>query len=196
MIARKELRRQIFHLVSGVVMALLVYAGILNKISMGVLVLAAAIISFVSRRVKIPGIYWFLSRFDRDPDLVKFPGKGALFYVVGAYIAVLIFASDIAAASIVILALGDSVSHIIGRFGSIKHPFSDLKYFEGSIAGVIAAFIGSFIILQSAIQAGLASMIAMLTEGFNLELGGKKIDDNLLLPVVAGTVIWLVRIFI
>ena len=38
--------------------------------------------------------------------------------------------------AIMILALGDSISHMFGvRFGKTMHPLTDKKFLEGSIAG-------------------------------------------------------------
>ena len=193
---RKEVKRQLFHLVFGIIIALFVLYGILNRISMGIALVFALILCFVCRKVKIPGIYWFLDKFEREKDLIKNPGKGAFFYLLGSYIAVLLFDKNIAIASIVILALGDSVSHLVGRFGSIPHPFTDKKFLEGLLAGIVVSFIGAVIVLGNGLEAILGSTIAMLVESFDIRIKGYKIDDNLFIPMVAGAVILAVRFFI
>ena len=48
-------------------------------------------------------------------------------YFIGAIISLFLFEKQIALASIMILALGDSFCHL-GKFGNLKHPFNDLKF--------------------------------------------------------------------
>lgn len=195
-ISKKELKRQLFHAIFGVTIVILLFANILNKISLFLLVVAAVVICIVSQKTKIPGIYWFLDKFEREEDLIKSPGKGALYYLISSFIVVLLFPKDIAMASILILALGDSASHVIGRLGSVKHPFTDRKFLEGFIAGVIIAFIASYIILNNALEAGFGSFIAMVIESMDIKFKKKKIDDNLLIPMVAGFIMFVVRFVI
>ncbi len=196
MLSRKEIKRQIFHLLLGLILAFLIYVGLINRLTMGLLLAAAYLVHIISKKKKIPGIYWFLDKFEREEDLIKNPGKGAFYYLAGSSVAVLLFPKDIAIASILILAIGDSISHLIGKFGSIKHPFSDKKFLEGFIAGVIMTFISSYVILGSAIEAALGSVTAMGIEGLDIRLKDQKIDDNLLIPVVAACVIWLTRFIV
>ena len=96
-------------------------------------------------------------------------------------------------AAIMILALGDSFSRLIGPFGKIKHPFNNTKFLEGLIAGLIAASLGAMLFIRPH-EAVAASFIAMLLEGVDLKLFKLKIDDNITIPVVAGAIIWLIRI--
>jgi dolichol kinase len=196
MISQLERRRQFIHMLSGVVLGLLLYLGILNKITAPILFLIGSLICWRCKQNRIPVIYSFLRYFEREKDLEKFPGKGALFFLGGATLVILLFPKDIALASILILAFGDSVSHLVGRYGSIKHPFNSKKYVEGSVAGAVVAFIAAFVILNNPIEAGLAAVLAMFVEGLNIELWEKKVDDNLLVPLVSGVVIWVLRFFL
>ena len=98
-------------------------------------------------------------------------------------------------ASIMILALGDSVSHLYGlHYGRIKHPLSSTKFFEGTIAGFIAGFIGALIFLPW-LEAFLASLAAMAVEAIEIKIGAGQVDDNLIIPVVAGAAVLAVRLF-
>ena len=110
-----------------------------------------------------------------------------MFYVIGAFVVVLIFPKEIAIASIMILALGDSVSRLVGPYGYLKHPFHNEKFFEGAIAGAIAGFLGAVFFVPW-LFALIAASISMLIEGIDLEIKGFKIDDNLLIPIVAAVV--------
>lgn len=107
----------------------------------------------------------------------------------------LLFPKEIAMASIMILALGDSVSHLYGlHYGKIKHPLSNAKFLEGTIAGFVAGFIGALIFLPW-LEAFLASLAAMIVEAIEIKIGIGQVDDNLIIPIVAGTIVWAVRLF-
>jgi len=105
----------------------------------------------------------------------------------------LLFDKDIAMASIMVLALGDSVSHLYGlHYGKIKHPLSNKKFLEGTIAGFVAGFIGALVFARW-YEAFFASLAAMIVEGIEVKIGTRQIDDNIIVPLVAGGVLWAMR---
>ena len=188
-----ELNRQVFHILFGlIIVILLVYGFLSDKIILG-LILIGILLSFLSRRVKVPIIYNLLHRFEREKEIRKFPGKGIIFYLAGIYISLVLFPREVAMASIMILALGDSISHLYGlHYGKIKHPLSGTKFLEGTIAGFIAGFIAAFVFLPW-YEAFFASLAAMIVEAVEIKIGTEQVDDNLIVPVVAGAVVWILR---
>ena len=159
------------------------------------MIIVGIALSFLSRKVKLPIIYALLQKFERSQDMKRFPGKGIIFYFIGVYISLLLFPKDIAMASIMVLALGDSVSHLYGlHYGKIKHPLSKTKFLEGTIAGFIAGFIGAFVFLPWH-EAFFASLAAMIAESAEINAGMQQVDDNLVVPFVAGAAVWVVRLF-
>lgn len=193
-INRFEWNRQLFHILLGIaIVTLLLYDFIDKKIILIIIVLGL-ILSYLSRKIRIPIIYNLLEIFERKEDIAKFPGKGIIFYFIGVYIALLLFPKDIAMASILVLALGDSVSHLYGlHYGKIKYPFSKAKFLEGTIAGFVAGFIGALVFLPWH-EAALASLAAMIVEAIEIKIGTGQVDDNLIVPFVAGAVVWVVRL--
>ncbi len=108
----------------------------------------------------------------------SFPMKGAILFYLGAFLTLLFFPEKIAAASIAVLAIGDSASTLIGKkFG--RHKISGNKTLEGSLG----FFIFSFLILlffvspERAIFAALISAFAESVE---------QIDDNLSVPLAVA----------
>ena len=190
-----ELNRQVFHILFGlIIVILLVYGFLSDKIILG-LILIGILLSFLSRRIKVPIIRNLLHRFEREKEIRKFPGKGIIFYLAGIYIVLILFPREVAMASIMILALGDSVSHLYGlHYGKINHPLSSTKFLEGTIAGFIAGFIGAFVFLPWH-EAFFASLAAMIVEAVEIKIGTEQVDDNLIVPVVAGAAVWMVRLF-
>lgn len=186
----KELERRLFHLCMGILIVSLIYFDILNATIMGIVVLIALVLSLISLKFKIPVVHWFLSRLDRDEDLKKFPGKGAVFYGIGVFLVLLLFDKDIAMASVIILAIGDSLAPIIGRYHLIKHPFSERKFLEGALGAGFLAFLAAMLFVTP-LEAALASLGAMIAEGVELRA---NIDDNITMPLVAGLIIWIIRL--
>lgn len=187
-----ELRRQIFHICLGLAILFLFYYGILTPFRMLIIILVGVAISLISRKYKIPFVYWFLKTFERKKELEIFPGRGTIFFLVGCALAMRLFPFDVALAAIVILTLGDSISHLVGRYlGALKSPLSKYKFLEGTAAGTLFAFAGA-VFFVSPLEAFVASLIAMLAE--NIEK--QPIDDNIIVPLVAGTVILLLRVYL
>ena len=189
-----ELNRQMFHLFLGIAIVLLLMYGFLDKGIILILIILGIILSIISRKTKIPIIHHLLEKFERKKEIETFPGKGTIFYFIGVYISLLLFPREIAMASIMVLALGDSISHMYGlHYGKIKHPFSNTKFLEGTIAGFIAGFIGAWMFLPWH-EALFASLAAMIVESIEIKLGTEQVDDNLIIPVVAGAMVWVVRL--
>lgn len=189
-----ELKRQLFHAIAGIVAVILLNYNILNLEILGMIIILGFIISIVSRKFRIPLISWFLKHMEREENLKRFPGKGALFYVMGIFFAVLLFRQETAYASILIMSLGDSTATYIGkRFnGRIRHPFSSRKYLEAALIGGFAGFLGAMLFINPGI-ALISSIAAMVFEGIDVKLGFTQVDDNLIIPVVAGLIITLLE---
>lgn len=200
-----EWNRQLFHIFLGIAIVVMLMYGFIGKdfslfnvkiiyADILSLIIVGIALSFLSRKIKIPVIYSLLKKFERREELRKFPGKGVIFYFIGVYISLLLFPKDIAMASIMVLALGDSVSHLFGlHFGRIKHPLSKTKFLEGTIAGFAAGFIGALAFAKP-LEAFLASLAAMIVEAVAIRIGTKQVDDNVVVPFVAGSAIWLIRL--
>lgn len=210
---KAEMRRQLFHGGLGVSLVVLLYLDVLNWFGeqpllsafsplqaparplLFVLIIGAVLV-LLSRRYRIPGICWLLKRFERPKVMKVFPGKGSFFYILGAFVVISLFDKQIAMASIVILALGDSSSHLIGKYiGRVKHPFNSVKFLEGHIAGALIGALGAMLFVTLPVALAAAS-IAMFVEGIDVGSRARWIlDDNLVVPLTAGVVmfLWTIR---
>ena len=189
-----EWNRQLFHIFLGIAIAVLLLYDFIDQKIILIIIIVGLILSYLSKKIRIPVLYNLLEIFERKEEIRKFPGKGTIFYFIGVYIVLLLFPKDIAMASIMVLALGDSVSHLFGlHFGKTKHPLSKTKFLEGTIAGFVAGFIGALVFAKP-IEAFFASFAAMIVEAIEIKIGTQQIDDNLIVPLIAGSVIWLIRL--
>ena len=191
-----EVRRQAFHICLGLAIIILLINNILNSLILFFMLITGVLISILSKKFNIPVIYSFLKLFERKDTLKTFPGKGTISFLVGCLLVLQLFERDIALASIMILTFGDSVSHLFGwHFGRKKHPLNCLKSIEGNIAGGITGFLGAMLFV-SPLFAFLASFGAMTAEAVELKMNNKIIDDNIIVPLVAGTIIHLMRMYL
>lgn len=193
MLSKLEIKRQIFHLIAGILIIALIYFDILNVFITGILLAVCIFISLIGKIYKIPLLYRLVRQVDRPGDFKKLPGKGGILFLTGVFLVLLLFEKDIALASIAILAVGDSLGPLIGQYGSVKHPINKKKYLEGVVGGGFLAFLAAMLFVAP-LEAGLAAVFAMIVEGIDIKLGVDPIDDNITMPLVAGAVMWIIRI--
>ena len=188
-----ELRRQALHIVTGLAALYLIWAELVQWTFFAVILATGIIVSIISLKFKIPIIYKLLDLFERKH--AKIPGQGALYLILGILLSMVVFPRDVAMAAIIIVTLGDSISHLGGRlFGKIKHPLNQYKLIEGTFFGFIFAFAGATLFV-SMVEAVVAAGIAMFVEGIELKLHRHVFDDNMIIPIVAGVVILTMRVF-
>lgn len=181
-----ELRRQTFHLLLGILIVILLNLNLINlKLLIGVLAIGI-VVSFLCKYYEITPIQWFLDRFDREGAR----GKGVITYFIGVIIVLSFFRKDIALASILILAFGDSFCHL-GRYGKIKNPLNKKKLIEGLIIGTAAGSIAASFFVPFYIALS-GSLIAMILESLDLKIKGRVLEDNILVPLISAIVMILI----
>ena len=189
---KQELIRQIMHILFGLLIVILFSAGLISAWILFYILISSIILSFLSIKLDVPVISWFLKNFERPKT--KLPGEGFIFFLTGSLLAIKLFSQDIALASILILSFGDGISHLIGEgIGKRKILFNKSKNIEGLVFGVIAGTLAALFFV-SFLEAFVASLAAMLVEAVEIKIRENHIDDNLFVPLVAGTAILLMRI--
>lgn len=188
-----ELRRQLVHM-SGIGVPFYIRwayprGGILLPATTFLLIVAVGLLvaEGYKRGVRVPLMAELVDLTER-PESVHSPGRGAFQFFLGSLAALLLFRTDIdiACASIAILALGDSFSTIFGKsFGAHRLPHNPMKSWEGTLAGVLFAFLGAStqIFLPVALVGAVAGMLA--------ESLPSRLDDNLTIPIAAGVAMYL-----
>ena len=181
-----EMRRKIFHVVLGIVLATLVFFDYLNALRIGIILAVGIALSFIEKKQKLPFLSLMLDLFERVPERKSFPAKGMLMFIAGVFLAVLIFPKNIALASIMVLTLGDAAAHIFGvHFGNVRSPLAEHRFIEGAFAGIIAGFFGALFFVPP-LHALVAATAAMLVEAIEFNIPKLQVDDNLLIPLMAG----------
>ncbi len=198
MLTTKELTRKSVHILIGLILILSYYLDIIGPLTMFLAILVGILLSLLSKHTNLPIISHFLDQFERPSQRHKFPGKGMLFFFIGSLLVMKLFDKDIALASIAILTFGDSISHIVGeKYGEIKNIFNghSKKLLEGTLAGIFAGFLAALFFVSWP-HAFLASFGAMIAEVIQIDLNQNTVDDNIIVPLAAGTIMYLLRMYL
>jgi len=104
-----------------------------------------------------------------------------IFYALGMIIPLVAFPPPIGYASIAVLTLGDGFASILGRtLGRRNLPFNRDKTAEGSLGGLLLAFLGALLFIEPR-GALVAASCGMLAEVLPLPL-----NDNMAIPLASG----------
>jgi dolichol kinase len=198
-----EITRQIMHIILGLIIICVILllerdlALIVLFIAFCLSILLSLFIVFFKPIARLHPLRFFLSNLSRDYDKKKFPAKGLIFFFAGCVLVLKLFSVDIALASIIILTFGDSVSTLTGLFGRAKYkakPFGKFKTIYGTLLGIIVSFLVALIFINP-VYALIASSFGMIAEAISIKLGEEEADDNFIIPLVAGTAVFLARLF-
>ncbi len=191
-----EIKRQTVHMLAGILLAYAIYffektTAIISLIG---IVVVGYMLSKIAKKTRIPLFDWFLDHFERKKDSKKFPGKGVFFFNLGALFAIILYGKDIAFMAILVLAVGEAATTIGGKlFGKTSHLHSKRKTLEGSGFGMIAAFLALFFLTHLSIfNSFIVSVVFGIVESFIIKIGTYEIDDNLVIPIVCGLVLFLI----
>lgn len=189
---KKEARRQFFHILFGVGLVSLILNNIIGAREIFFLGLLSWVLSLLSLEFKVPVVEFFLRNMERSEDIKVFPGKGFIFFLSGIFLALKLFDKNIALAAIIIMVLGDSVSNLTGRV--IRKSFYKIqgKNIEGLLIGFLAGGIGASFFV-SPFFGFTAAFFGMMIEGYGIKIGERKIDDNFFIPLVSGSVLYLLE---
>ena len=187
MALRLEIRRAFFHIL---ICAAVILASMQTRIvwPLFYILILGLILSIAAKKYNIPVISWFLSNFEKPEYRKKFPGKGVLFLIAGCLLALKLFSNDIAFASIAILAIGDPASHLVA--GNFKGKIFKKKSLSGLLLSIVLSSVIASLFVQFS-HAFIAAAAALTAEVLVIKLGEDPVDDNIIIPLVAGTILYL-----
>ena len=111
---------------------------------------------------------------------------GATYFFIAATICFFFFEKSVAIASVLVMAISDSVAAIVGK------AIPSVKIFEKTLAGSSAFLLTGLLIIHLMFtESGFAALIVMIPITF-LELLPLKINDNLLISVSTGILLTMV----
>jgi undecaprenyl-diphosphatase len=181
-----NLRRKIVHLFYGFILVFLIDFNILNKERFLIIVLGWTIL-LVASMVWLPRpvskIVLYFER-DKSPRVLAY---GPFLFTISSFISFLVFPKPIAIASIINLAVGDSINALVGY-----HFKKNGKRTEASVAAIFAS---ALISLQyvSPLKAVAGAVTTGFIEFTEPKIGKRKINDNALIPLLSGLAMKLVK---
>lgn len=198
-----ELERQLIHLFTGIFFIVFIYltGGHALTLILLLLVFYLAVTYIILNEMLPAPLYTFLCRWGR-PEKQNIPLKGTILLACGIVLSLILFPREIVYASIAVVGFGDSVATIAGvTLGKHKLPYSEQKTVEGTLAGIIAAFIAAVVFVTPA-QALVGSAGGMLLESIVgmqtiKELNSQAalkffLNDNFLIPVFSGSLMFII----
>lgn len=181
-----ELRRNLFHLVMGVCLSVLVL--VLGRFYSVLFFCVSLIIgvpfSFFLASHRVPFFSFLIDRFERPGEVI---GKGAFEFFVGGLIVSVLFTVHVAFLSLLIVSFLDSFSTVFGRaYGRIG--IYNNKTLMGSVAGFVSALVVTslFIPFPLALAACLAGSVAEVFLQY----------DNVCVPLVSGFTLTMLIVLI
>lgn len=179
-----EVGRRLVH-ASGSIVPVSYLLGVEWVVVQWVTLLGAAL-AIVLEALRLTGTveWWLFERLTRDYEWRSIAGYA--FYAVGFAFVAWAFDPIIAVAAMLMLAFGDPISGFLSRGETgVKQVPVLLVTFGVSLA--IASLLGI------PVGAGVAgAFVATIADGVTIKIGSRYIDDNIAIPVGAGTAMWLV----
>ncbi|HKK93557.1 MAG TPA: hypothetical protein VJ925_08985 [Longimicrobiales bacterium] len=179
--------RRIFHAVSGL---MVVFVPFLAGWSRETTLLMLTIALFVGLALDVVRLRttWVNRVFFRFLSALASPREArglasSTWYALGALVAFAVYPPPIAGGAIILLALADPAAGVVGRL------YGRRRFGKGTVEGTTAFWIvGSAVLVPlvgwpHAVAASAAAALAEIAPGL--------VDDNLVIPVVAGAVLWL-----
>ncbi len=180
-----NLRRKIVHLFYGFSLVFLIEYQILDVPLFLILTLSWGILSLSSAIWLPQKLRKLIMYFERDQS-PPFLGEGSFLFTLSSFLAFLLFPQKIALVAIINLAIGDSVNALVGFYFKGKG-----KRIEASLAAFFATALVSLQYITP-LQAISGALVTSVFEYSEPKIGKRKINDNLLIPLVSGGAIWLV----
>jgi len=184
----KEIKRQIFHLL----WVLLVVATYFIPRNWFLFLLSAGFIfssvtcalrPFTKHLGIFKNILDYFHNLTRDEEKKLAVYFGASTFMLGALVTFWVFGAEIFRIAIIVLAVGDSFSTIVGmKYGSRKLFYNKKKTWEGTLAGLLTSFTACLFLVPAPI-AFTAAAVGMLVESAPVEL-----NDNLTIPLAVALV--------
>ena len=121
-----------------------------------------------------------------------------VFFVIGAFLSILIFEKSIAIAAIFMLAIGDSASALTGAMMTANKAEmyeKRIKPPEVILAMFVTSLIIGWLVLHSLPVTVLGALGATIADGVPFKVQKVAIDDNLTIPLFAGVLMSFVSLW-
>ena len=189
---RAVVRRGVFHICCGMVLAL---SGLFlprNTVVITLGVMTLLWLAFELARFAIPTVNrWFFRAFRfyvREAEATS--ATGALYMIMASFLAYLAFETHIAMLAIAFLAVGDAIGAIVGN--TVGRTKSLKKTLEGDMACFLSCIAMGFIFYFSGLVSDMTLIIVGSISATVIEAVPLPVNDNFMMPLFSGFVMSVV----
>jgi dolichol kinase len=184
-IVREEILRKLVHIGSGI--AISVAYTIFQKNLLITVLLFSLFVVFSLEVLRLKGI--LSVPLLRDMEKKKIGGHA--FFMMGAFMSVLVFDKQIAIASVLMLAIGDAASGMAqsvkrGTLGIEKGYGTSIKPADEILVMFGFSFLVGYVAVDSLPVAACGAIGATIADGVILKTYNFIMDDNLTIPLYSG----------
>lgn len=111
--------------------------------------------------------------------------SGAFYFVLGAMLTIVIFPREVAVAALMVLVISDATAALVGQ------AFGRRKIFGKTLAGSLTFFGSAWLLLTLFLPGNPFHHLPAALLGTLAEAMPGPVNDNLSIPLVVGTVLWL-----
>jgi len=181
-------RNMFWHLPAHALFAVLIYFKLLPVTFLLPFLILCIILSLIYKRWEIPGIKWAIKHLERKKNLETLPGIEGIISIIAVIIIVAFFSPKIGAASVMILAVGDSIPFLVGRYGALKSSLHKNRNVEGIFAGIVCASLCAWAFVPL-FPAFVAALVSLLFEFTGIKIRHLKINDNFYIPIISAIIL-------
>ncbi len=187
---RDELARKSIHLASS--LCPIIYLGISRHLMLWLAI--PVMLFFLGIDVLRQWHAGFRAVFDRYLGQVMRGDEsrqfcGASYVMLSVVLCTWLYPKPVAIAAMFTLSISDTLASLVGQ--SVRGPGLFGKSLAGSTAFLVSALVIMLACLPGRILAAItAAVVATIVEALPLRIGATRLDDNLTVPLSAGTVLW------
>jgi len=189
-LSKRDFTRETIH-VSGFFVAVVCMLLSLNSIFVALLIFIVTGIYVISELARMFGynvpvaatITWHAAL---SPEIYEFV-TAPIFFALGIMLALIVFPPPVSYGAIAVFTLGDSFATLFGKkFGRHVYPYNKGKKVEGTLLGLLIAWLGAWLFIGNPFRAFVGATVGMFVETLPA-----PVNDNLTIPFFSGLTLLL-----
>jgi len=189
-LSKRDFTREAIH-ISGFFVAVVSMLLGLNSFFVAFLIFIVTAIYVISELARMFGynvpvaatITWHAAL---SPEIYEFV-TAPIFFALGIMIALIAFPPPASYGAIAVFTLGDSFATLFGKkFGKHVYPYNKGKKIEGTILGLLIAWLGAWLFIGNPFKAFIGAAVGMFVETLPA-----PVNDNLTIPLFSGLALLL-----
>jgi HAD superfamily phosphoserine phosphatase-like hydrolase len=189
-LSKRDLTREAIH-ISGFLVAAISMLLSLNSFFVAFLIFIVTSVYVISELARVFGynlpvtatITWHAAS---SPEIFEFV-TAPIFFSLGIMLALLVFPPPVSYSAIAVFTLGDASATLFGKkFGRHVYPYNKGKKVEGTLLGLLMAWLGAWLFIANPFKAFVGAAVGMFVETLPT-----PVNDNLTIPLFSGLTLLL-----